>query len=193
MNKQTDEKLLWMEELPQFVSKHKTRILFFVGLMGIFLIFLSSFQTEKADSQQLQTTQTDTQSYIDQLEKRLTNIIEKVDGVGKCEVMITAENGVEYVYAVEESQTVNTSNSYEEDGAKRETQQENSDSKYILLDMGGGKKQALVRTEKQPSIQGVVVVCEGAGSMVVQERVAQVVTTALGIPYHKVCVTKINR
>jgi len=38
-----------------------------------------------------------------------------------------------------------------------------------------------------------VVVCEGAGSMVVQERVTQVVTTALGISYNKVCVTKIGK
>ena len=29
--------------------------------------------------------------------------------------------------------------------------------------------------------------------MVVQERVTQVVTTALGIPYNKVCVTKLSK
>ena len=44
---------------------------------------------------------------------------------------------------------------------------------------------------KKPGL--VPVVGEGAGSMVVQERVTQVVTTALGIPYTKVCVTKISR
>ena len=60
------------------------------------------------------------------------------------------------------------------------------------MDAGSGKKEALLKTQKQPTIQGVVVVCEGAGSMIVQERVTQVVTTALGIPYNKVCVTKIS-
>ena len=100
---------------------------------------------------------------------------------------------VEYVYAVEETQNVNRTNSYNGDEVARETQQENTEQKYIVVDAGNGKKEALVKTERQPAIQGVVIVCEGAGSMVVQERVTQVVTTALGIPYNKVCVTKLSK
>ena len=134
----------------------------------------------------------DTQVYLEELEERLAGIVGQVDGVGRCEVMITAENGIEYVYAVEESENLNTSNSYDQDGARRQTQQQTSDQRYILLDVGGGNKQALLKTQRQPAIQGVVVVCQGAGSMVVQERVTEVVTTALGIPYTKVCVTKIS-
>ena len=74
----------------------------------------------------------------------------------------------------------------------KQTQQQNTEQKYIVMDAGSGKKEALLKTWKQPAIQGVVVVCEGAKSVVVQERVTQAVTTALGIPYNKVCVTKIS-
>ena len=51
----------------------------------------------------------------------------------------------------------------------------------------------MLKTERLPKIQGVVVVCEGAGSMTVQQRVTEVVATALDIPYTKVCVTKIGK
>ena len=165
-------------------------LLLLVGLAGMALIFLSTLPASGQPQEQPQ--EWDTQAYLKALEGRLEEIVGQVDGVGRCEVMVTAENGVEYVYAVEESENSNTSSSYAQDGSRSQTQQRTSDQRYILLDAGSGGKQALLRTQRQPAIQGVVVVCQGAGSMVVQERVTQVVTTALGIPYTKVCVTKIS-
>ena len=60
------------------------------------------------------------------------------------------------------------------------------------MDSGSGKREALLKTEKQPKVKGVVVVCEGAGNIVVEQRVLNVVTTSLDIPSNKVCVTKLK-
>lgn len=174
----------------------KSRVLLFVGIAGMCLILLSTILpvgTAKKNPALGSTAQLTSEQYIAQLEERLSGIIGSIEGVGRCEVMVTAENGVEYVYAIEESQNVNQTNSYEGDEVKKQTQQQNTEQKYIVVDAGSGKKEALLKTQRQPTIQGVVVVCEGAGSMVVQERVTQVVTTALGISYNKVCVTKIGK
>lgn len=178
-----------------FKGKH-SRTLLFVGIAGMALIFLSTvIQTRGSNkpNPSVGAGQLTSQEYVAQLEDRLTGIVGSIEGVGRCQVMVTAESGVEYVYAVEETQNVNRTNSYNGDEVARETQQENTEQKYIVVDAGNGKKEALVKTERQPAIQGVVIVCEGAGSMVVQERVTQVVTTALGIPYNKVCVTKLSK
>ncbi|GKH46957.1 MULTISPECIES: hypothetical protein [Anaerotruncus] len=178
-----------------FKGKH-SRTLLFVGIAGMALIFLSTvIQTGGSNkpNPSVGAGQLTSQEYVAQLEDRLTGIVGSIEGVGRCQVMVTAESGVEYVYAVEETQNVNRTNSYNGDEVARETQQENTEQKYIVVDAGNGKKEALVKTERQPAIQGVVIVCEGAGSMVVQERVTQVVTTALGIPYNKVCVTKLSK
>lgn len=178
-----------------FKGKH-SRVLLFIGIAGMALIFLSTvIQTGGSNkpNPSVGAGQMTSQEYVAQLEERLTGIVGSIEGVGRCQVMVTAESGVEYVYAVEESQNVNRTNSYNGDEVARETQQQNTEQKYIVVDAGNGKKEALLKTERQPAIQGVVVVCEGAGSMVVQERVTQVVTTALGIPYTKVCVTKLSK
>lgn len=178
-----------------FKGKH-SRTLLFVGIAGMALIFLSTvIQTGGSNkpNPSVGAGQLTSQEYVAQLEDRLTGIVGSIEGVGRCQVMVTAESGVEYVYAVEETQNVNRTNSYNGDEVARETQQENTEQKYIVVDAGNGKKEALVKTERQPAIQGVVIVCEGAGSMVVQERETQVVTTALGIPYNKVCVTKLSK
>ena len=178
-----------------FKGKH-SRTLLFVGIAGMALIFLSTvIQTGGSNkpNPSVGAGQLTSQEYVAQLEDRLTGIVGSIEGVGRCQVMVTAESGVEYVYAVEETQNVNRTKSYNGEAVDRETQQENTEQKYIVVDAGNGKKEALVKTERQPAIQGVVIVCEGAGSMVVQERVTQVVTTALGIPYNKVCVTKLSK
>ena len=178
-----------------FKGKH-SRTLLFVGIAGMALIFLSTvIQTGGSNkpNPSVGAGQLTSQEYVAQLEDRLTGIVGSIEGVGRCQVMVTAESGVEYVYAVEETQNVNRTNSYNGDEVARETQQENTEQKYIVVDAGNGKKEALVKTERQPAIQGVVIVCEGAGSMVVQERVTQVDTTAPGIPYNKVCVTKLSK
>lgn len=185
------------EKLTEIFKGKKNKTLLFVGIAGMTLIMLSSVvpTAEKKNpvmgGDPAQAASAD--EYIAQMEKRLTELVSNVEGVGRCQVMVTAESGVEYVYAIEESENLNETNNYEGDEVKRQTQQQNKEQKYIVVDAGSGKKEALIKTQKQPSIQGVVVICEGAENMVVQERVTQVVTTALGIPYNKVCVTTISK
>lgn len=175
------------------LSGKKSRLLVVLGIVGMGLILLSSIiPTGTKNNPKLGGSDQLSQEYVTQLEQRLTDLVGQVQGVGRCKVMVTAESGVEYVYAVEENENASQTNSYEGDEKKRETQQQNHAQKYIVVDAGSGKKEALLKTQKQPSIQGVVVVCEGASSMVVQERVTRVVTTALGIPYNRVCVTPIK-
>lgn len=176
----------------ELLRAKKGAVLLCVGVAGMGLIALSAMMPDDKANPSVGASDQDAQSYISGVETRLTTLIGKIDGVGRCEVMVTAENGVEYVYAVEESQNVNQTNSYDGDAVQKQTQQQNTEQKYIVVDTGGGKKEALLKTQKQPTVQGVVVVCEGAGSTVVQQRVTEVVTTALGIPYTRVCVTKIQ-
>lgn len=184
------------EKLPERVRRlfegKKTGLLVFAGLAGIALIFLSAVLPASQQELQNVTAEQTPEEYAASLETRLQKMVNGIEGVGRCEVMVTVESGIETVYAVEESQNVNETNSYEGDSMKKQTQQQNLQQKYIVVDAGSGKKEALVKTQRQPAIQGVVVVCEGAGSTIVQERVTRAVTTALGIPYTKVCVTKLN-
>ncbi len=176
------------------VHGQKSKLLFFIGIAGMCFILLSAVvPSMPKENPQLGGETFSTEQYVSDLESRLGQLIGSIDGVGRCEVMVTVENDVEYVYAVEQTQNRNETNRYEGEEITQQSQQENTEQKYIVLDSGSGKKEALLRTRRQPTIQGVVVVCEGAGNMVVQERVTQAVTTALGIPYNKVCVTKIGQ
>lgn len=136
-------------------------------------------------------TEVSAEQYADELEKRLEDMISAVEGAGKTKVMITLQNGKEYIYASEDKLSVNTSESTGTNGNQSSEAKENSENSYIIIDTDEGEK-ALIRTELMPSVNGVVVACEGAGDPNVSERVEQVVTTALNISSKRVCITLLS-
>ena len=163
------------------LSENGRKVLVIAGVVGIGLLFLSDLLPNASSSELTVSAQSDTAAndYALQLEARLTEIIKRVEGAGTCRVMVTLENGTEYLYAQEEKN----------DRYSNDTEQEaNTEKSYVLYDSENGK-QALVITEIQPEVKGVVVVCNGGKNVTVQQRVIEVVTTALGISSAKVCVT----
>jgi stage III sporulation protein AG len=71
-------------------------------------------------------------------------------------------------------------------------ERENFEQRYVMIESDNGRRQALVRTRLEPGVQGVVIICEGAGDVFVRSRVINVVTTALNISSARVSVEKIK-
>ena len=112
--------------------------------------------------------------------------------MGKTQVMVTLESGVEYVYEKEQniSSTLNEDNT-QSGGAKIQQSEDNKES-FIIVEDENGRKTALVRKQLEPKVKGIVVVCEGGGRASVAKNIYDLVTTALGIGYDQVCVVKSN-
>lgn len=160
-----------------------------LGIVGIGLIFLSGMMPASTHrpAEVLSSTGTVTaESYAARLESRLGAILGQVAGAGKCQVLVTLENGLEYQYAREEESEQNIR---EEEGRREEKWTLRQE--YVLTD-NGQTEQPLLITELQPEIRGVVVVCAGAGNPQVQQRVVEVVTTAVGVSSAKVCVVPMS-
>jgi stage III sporulation protein AG len=129
------------------------------------------------------------EDYIRALENKLCGLMGSIKGVGQVQIMVTLENTGEYVYAQEEKRNVDKNVEPGVEGAPDKSYlKENVQQTYILMN---GQKEALVRTHLEPKVQGVVVICEGADNILVQQSVINVVTTALNIPTTRVCVEKI--
>lgn len=178
---------MWAGRWRAFLTSGKARTALIVcGILGVFLLVVPEFIPEKAEKAEVITAD----DYICRTEERLTALIGSIDGAGDCEVMVTLENGVEYVYATEEK-----SNSDREedssDGDTRLTQRDDNESAAILIDTDNGHEGLLV-TEIQPTVRGVVVVCEGGDNEAVRARILQAVTVALNISSKRVCVTKLS-
>ncbi|MCE5234566.1 MAG: hypothetical protein ABFC62_06640 [Clostridiaceae bacterium] len=112
-----------------------------------------------------------------QVEKRLEEILSCIRGAGAVRVMVTYDTTEQIVPAMSvdtQSSTTETVN-----GSGQTVGQTQSESKTPVT-VGGGDG-ALVLTEKQPEIRGVVVVAEGAADIFVRLNLQSAVQTVLGI------------
>lgn len=178
-----------------FSGENRLRLIVGLGILGMALILLSQMLGDSGEERPTDTATADftSEQYIADMEAKLQNLITGIEGVGRAKVMVTLESGVENVYLQEEKRSADTSR--EGDSAAevsaRVYSKENVEQKYILVDQNG-KKQPVLLTQLQPKIQGVIIVCEGAGSIRVQQNLINVVTTALNVPSTRVCVVKID-
>lgn len=187
MEKKADHKG-WQELLRSLFQKKNW--LFFVGLAGICLIFLSDIlfggrgDTSGAKGQTVQKN-TSISASVQELETRLTEMLESVQGAGKVQVMITLESAGETVYARDEQSDTQTT-----DGTDGVTDRKESyKSEHIIVDAADGK-QPLVETCIEPEVKGVAVVCEGGDDITVIKRITDLVSVVLGLSTNRICVTK---
>ena len=179
-----------------FSKDLKVKLIVILGLLGMALILISQFtdtgdRRRGSDGQQPMTNAEFTnEEYVRRLEERLQNLISQIDGVGRNKVMVTLESGVEYVYAQELRRSTDATPGTDASAAGRV--HESVEQRFILVDTEFGRREALVLTRLPPRVQGVVIVCEGANNVLVEQKLISVVTTALGIPSTRVSVVKIS-
>ena len=163
-----------------------------IGIAGMVLILLGSLfpgAQGQSGTPAAGEGSMNSQEYLEKTEARLERLLSGVQGVGKVSVMLTLEHGVEYRYARDEKLSQNSTTTYSSGIPQRLEEEQEQEQSYLLVDSSGGRR-PLVLTELPPRIQGVVVVCEGAGSARVASRVIDVVTTSLGITSLQVCVVQ---
>lgn len=160
-----------------FTAKQRerfTKIAVMIGAAGIFLIFLSSFIPQQTDRAITADTAA-AEEYGRETEKRLKEILSHVEGAGRVEVMLTIACTEEYIFAEESDLTRGNGGEYRSSG------------KYV---MSGGSP--VLKKVVSPQVSGVVVLCTGAESAAVRERIYSAVSAALGLPANRIYVTKIE-
>ncbi len=172
-------------------GNHWTKIVVIAGLIGMLLLLLSSFWPKSSGSKSAaeQTTQMSTEEYAGKLEEKVQQIIGQIHGVGTAKVMVTLENGVENVYANSEKKSTDNTTDSNTSGSNKATDKNNTEETVVVID-GKDGKQALVVTQKEPTVKGVVIVCDGGDNLKVKQDVIEAVTTALKITSNRVSVVK---
>ena len=176
-----------------FLSKKgKGNWLWVIGLVGILLIgFSSAIDNDAKDTPNATLSgEESTTVYAQALESRLENMVSAISGVGKCRVMVTMEQGTEYIYATQEKNTVDASQTSE--NSRFSTGSRSSDEEtYIMVSTDEGQQPVLI-TALSPKVKGVVVVCQGGEDSVVCQNVRTALATLLNISSNRICVVTGN-
>ncbi len=159
------------------------KMLLILGFAGILLIFLSELISPDKNKKHEEKNKTTISKYEAYMESQLEEILKKIEGVGKVNVLITFEGTEEYIYAYENKENIS------ENGESKSSQTEN---KYIFVQKEGNKE-ALVKKVINPCVSGVLVVCEGGGISSVKEKVYNAVSVSLGIPINRIYVDTLKK
>ena len=123
------------------------------------------------------------EDYSDYLEKKLVKILSKFDGVNKVDVMITLEDTVEKITASNTTKSSESNLENDGEGGTREVIREDSTIQIITK---GNDESLMVIKEIKPTVQGVIVVVDGAEDPLLKEIIYEAVKTALGVTGNRV-------
>lgn len=114
-------------------------------------------------------------SYEEQMEKKLEELLSQVEGVGQVRVMLTFEGSGER--KVEKDKQVRT------DGSEEQTVYEES---------GSASRTPYVTSESNPQVEGVLVIAEGGDKSRVKEEIIGAAQALFGIEPHKIKIMKME-
>jgi len=186
----------WLKKLETNPKNNKKNInILIVVLVGVlFLIAGSTFKKDSVMSKnknpknkqtQEEKIEIENEDYERETQSKLKTTLEKIDGVGKVEVMITFESGEEKVPAVNINNSTNKSVEKDTEGGTRNTTQENEGSSVVITN-NGDKTQPLIVKEYKPKITGVCIVAEGAEDNITKLRISKAVVDLFSLAENKV-------
>lgn len=135
---------------------------------------------------------TEYEDFASQLEGRLEAVLSEMSGVGRVKVMITLQSSEELV--VEKDEPITRSNTNENDsaGGSRIVTEMNSAPATVFYTNGSESEPYVVKTIS-PTVEGVVVVAQGAGNGTVNKNITEMVQALFGVEAHKVKVVKMTQ
>ena len=174
------------------MKKDQILILF---LSGILLLIITIPTNDRKDKKQeedrgvvWENSSNDNIEYAQYLEKKLENILAKIDGAGEVAVMVTMATSAEQV--VEKDMEISDELIMEADsqGGERTTNQSSRSETAIY----NGEENGLpyVSKEISPKVEGVVVIADGGDNAVVVKNITESVQALFGIESHKIRIVK---
>lgn len=169
------------EELKKLIEKAGTLKLLAVVICGVLLLFFSYSENadEKAAAPASSSSVTDEETkgtleeYKAEREEELKQLLQWVDGVGHADVMITLKASNEKVTLKDNTQ-----------------KGESNEEKTVLVENSSRDSSPYIIQEKEPEIEGIVIVCEGGYDSVIKREITDAVSALFSIESHKIKIMK---
>lgn len=145
---------------------------------GVVLMAMGSGVSEKNKNVIKEDTFEYMEEYEERIEEKISNLLEQADGVGKVKASVTLKGSREKVvqndisYQTDEKELTQTK--------EKRTVYSNDDTPFVVV-------------EREPEIEGVVIICEGGEDILIKEKIINSVSALLGVEVHKIEVLKMKQ
>jgi len=179
------------------------RMLLLIGAVGVLLMLLNAYlpfqkidtpSPERVNSNlseevfKADTSNTSSFEAIERsLESRLKDLLEKMIGVGKVEVMVTVDSTEEKVVERHQHSTESVTEENDRNGGKRNVTSVTKDGQVVLYQSTTGQQPIVVKVIN-PRIRGILIVAEGAEDSAVRKLIVQAVERGMNVPGTRISV-----
>lgn len=120
----------------------------------------------------------------DNLENRLENILESINGVGKAKVLIKYSESSSVVAVYNETKSESTTQ--ENDGSSNKDVKQTESKKEVAYTDENGKNTPITEKVIMPVIEGAIITAQGVGNANIKASIVSAVEAVTGLAVHKI-------
>lgn len=179
-------------------KKQIENIVVFIIILIVTVLIINNMWSseEKENTEEINDTskvlaQISSSSEKDDLEERLEDILETINGVGRVNVLIKYSESSTVVAMYNETTSESTTKESDGDGGSKDIKETENKKEIVYTDEDGTNKPI---TEKvvMPVIEGAIVTAKGAGNANVKASIVSAVEAVTGLAVHKIQVFEMN-
>lgn len=163
------------KRLIEFIQEYKFAVLIlFIGILFL-LVPAKQKKTDEIISVPMDQPSDSSQT----LEKNISDLLSKIEGVGRAEVLLSVSAGEQTIFETNENHSI-------------ENDREVSKEDFVILTDANRCENGVIRQIIPPEYLGAVVVCQGANHASVRLQVIEAVSKLTGLSSDKISVLKMK-
>ena len=131
------------------------------------------------------------ESSKDEIEQKLEDILEKIDGAGEVKVMITYQDSGTQVVEKDKNTSANSVEESDSTGGVRSTKEQQLQESTVYEEADAGNT-PFVSKELLPKVEGILIVASGGDNQKVKQNISEAVLALFQVEAHRIKIVKMS-
>ena len=127
----------------------------------------------------------------DEIERKLEDILEKIDGAGDVKVMITYQDSGTQVVEKDKNTSENSLEESDSTGGVRSTKEQQLQESTVSEEADAGNT-PFVSKELLPKVEGILIVASGGDNQKVKQNISEAVLALFQVEAHRIKIVKMS-
>ena len=127
----------------------------------------------------------------DEIEQKLEDILEKIDGAGEAKVMITYQDSGTQVVEKDKNTSANSVEESDSTGGVRSTKEQQLQESTVYEEADAGNT-PFVSKELLPKVEGILIVASGGDNQKVKQNISEAVLALFQVEAHRIKIVKMS-
>lgn len=127
----------------------------------------------------------------DEIEQKLEDILEKIDGAGEVKVMITYQDSGTQVVEKDKNTSENSVEESDSTGGVRSTKEQQLQESTVYDEADAGNT-PFVSKELLPKVEGILIVASGGDNQKVKQNISEAVLALFQVEAHRIKIVKMS-